>query len=419
VRLLYALLSYVAFVVLAPFMLINKKVRSGWRERLGLIAGPAPVGGQRVWMHGASAGDLLALQPVIDELRLLHPDVVILLSTMTNSGKEMAERRIRGVDRVIFVPFDLPGAVRRTLGWFDPQVLVLEYTELWPNLIFAARGRGVALMLSNGRLSGRNLRTYRFLFRLIGNPLRAFERLLMRSTAEAERALALGALPATVQVMGNTKFDNLAPPSEAVVEALRGDLSIDPDRPLWVCGSTHEGEEQVLIDCFLELRRRHPKLVLLIAPRYTDRAARVIQLAEAVGLSAALRSVSRGAQPDVWVMDRIGELAATYTLADVVFVGGSFITRGGQNILEPAAVARPVLFGPHMDNFADAAELLVGRGGIQVTDGAALCETLDQLLFAPKKSRELGEMARQTVSNHQGAAARCAQHIQAVLAERQ
>jgi 3-deoxy-D-manno-octulosonic-acid transferase len=418
VRLLYALLSYLAFVCLAPALLLNKKVRSGWRERLGLIAGVAPTGPLRVWMHGASAGDLLALQPVIDALRACRPEVVILLSTMTNSGKEMAERRIRGVDRVIFVPFDLPGAVRRTLRWFDPQVLVLEYTELWPNLIFTARQRGVGLILTNGRLSGRNLGTYRFLFGIFGNPLAAFDRLLMRSEAEAERARALGADPAVVEVVGNTKFDNLAPPSVAAVEGLRRDLSIGPERKLWVCGSTHEGEEQLLIECFLELRRRHPGLTLLIAPRYTDRAARVIHLVETANLTAARRSGAPGAQPDVWVMDRIGELLATYSLADVVFVGGSFITRGGQNILEPAAVARPVLFGPYMENFEDAAELLIGRGGIQVDDAPALLETLDQLLFAPQKARDLGAMALATVSNHQGAAARCAAHIDAVLIAR-
>ncbi|MEE2835953.1 MAG: glycosyltransferase N-terminal domain-containing protein [Myxococcota bacterium] len=413
---LIRLISPLVFALIAPALYANQKLRRGWAQRLGRHAdGFDEVARPRIWLHGASAGDLMALQPVIHALRAQRPELGIVVSSMTESGQEMAKARLTGIDRLIYVPWDVPFAVRGALRAVRPDVLVLEYTELWPNLIHEASSSGVRLVLTNGRIGARNLRGYRRLFGVLGNPLKRFDRLLMRSRAEADRATELGASPFALRITGNTKYDNLEAPSEERVEALRSALQRAPERLLWVCGSTHEGEEADLIQVYKELTVRHRQLDLLIAPRYVERAERVAELARSAGLSVAFRSQHQGAPGGVTILDRIGELMPAYALADVVFVGGSFIERGGQNILEPAACGKPVLFGPHMENFVDEVGLLVGRGGIQVGDRSALLETIDQLLYRAGACAEVGALARESVTARAGAGQACARHILALV----
>jgi 3-deoxy-D-manno-octulosonic-acid transferase len=315
---------------------------------------------------------------------------------------------------VTFLPYDLPGACRRAMAALRPDVLVLEYTELWPQLIQTASEAGVKLALTNGRLRPRNVPRYRLLFRLAGNLLEKFDVLMMRADDEAERALLLGAPRERVHVTGNTKFDALAV-SVPVEEdtALRQALALGSER-LWVCGSTHEGEEGGLLQVFSMLQREHGDLRLLIAPRYIERAQRVLGLARLTGLGARLRSQRGGSEP-VIVLDTIGELVRAYQLATVVFVGGSFGRRGGQNILEPAACGKPVLFGPRMENFQDSVQVLVGRGGLQVKDPTALLRLMRDLLARPDEIRKLGELARESVSSVRGASGRDARLIAELL----
>ena len=410
--------AYLLFWLLLPFLLLHPKVRQGVRRRLGLYDGVAlPSGSPRIWLHGASAGDVLGLVPIVRELKALHPQACIIISSITDSGAAMAQQKLvpQGLaDLVTFLPYDLPGACRRTLLALRPDVLVLEYTELWPQLIDAAFNAGVKLALTNGRLRPRNVRRYRILFCFVGNLLTKFDVLMMRADEEAERALVLGAKRARVQVTGNTKFDALAvsvPP--APDESLRTALGLGKER-LWVCGSTHEGEEGALLKVFAALRREHPDLRLLIAPRYIERAGRVLALARALGLEARLRSQT-GWPAQVIVLDTIGELVRVYQLATMVFVGGSFGRRGGQNILEPAACGKPVLFGPRMENFADSVQVLVGRGGLQVKDPVALLQLMRDLLARPDEILKLGELAREAVSSVRGASLRDARLIADLL----
>ena len=329
----------------------------------------------------------------------------------------MAEQKLvaQGLaELATYLPYDLPGACRRALAALRPDVLVLEYTELWPQLIHAAADAGVKVAMTNGRLSPGNVGRYRLLFRLVGNLLERFDLLLMRAEEEAERALLLGADPEVVHVTGNTKFDALAvsvPETEDA--ALRAALKLGSER-LWVCGSTHEGEEGPLLEVFAALRKDAPGLRLLLAPRYIERAGRVVALARSMGLPTRLRSEPGGAEP-VIVLDTIGELVRAYQLASIVFVGGSFGSRGGQNILEPAACGKPVLFGPRMENFKDSVGVLVGRGGLQVRDPAALLRLLRDLLARPGEIEKLGELAREAVSSVRGASARNARLIAGLI----
>jgi len=410
--------EYVVFWIMLPFLLLHPRVRQGVRRRLGLYSGtPLAAAGPRVWLHGASAGDVLGLVPVIRELKALRPDAQVIVSSITDSGASMAQQKLvqQGLAQLVtFLPYDLPGACRRALAALRPQVLVLEYTELWPQLVHAASRAGVKLALTNGRLRPRNVPRYRLLFKLVGNLLARFDVLMMRAEDEAERALALGAPRERVQVTGNTKFDALAVSvPETEDEALKTALGMRGER-LWVCGSTHEGEEAALLRVFKLLRAEHPDLRLLLAPRYIERAGRVLALARSLGLAARLRSQPGGPE-EVIVLDTIGELVRAYQLATLVFVGGSFGRRGGQNILEPAACGKPVFFGPRMENFQDSVQVLVGRGGLQVRDPTALLKLMRDLLARPEEILKLGELAREAVSAVRGASARDARLIAGLL----
>ena len=418
-RAIYVLLSYVVFALALPVLCLHRKTRDGLRQRLGFFRpGDLPSGGApRIWLHGASAGDLLALAPMIDRLRVRFPGARIILSTITNTGYLMARERLAGrIDAVIYAPWDLWGATRRTVRAVQPSLLVLEYTEIWPNLIRAAHRFGARIALTNGRFSPAHLGRYRVLFSAIGNPLADVDLFLMREDEEAERVLSLGAARERVRVTGNTKFDALVPLEEAEEDlVLRKAFNMPSGARVWIAGSTHEGEEELLLDVYRRLLRDFPDLTLVIAPRYIDRADRLLSLSRDAGLKAGLRSRGNPEGCRVVILDSIGELARAYRLATLVFVGGSFTTRGGQNILEPAAQGRPVLFGPHMENFRDSVQVLVGRGGIQVNDADHLHRVVGELLSQPEELRSLGILAQGAVRQVSGASERNVDCLVALL----
>ncbi len=416
---LYVIASYALFLALLPVLLFHPKLRHGKVFRLGLYRRSFRRGrGQpRIWLHGASAGDLLSLQPMMKELKRRLPGCCVVVTTVTNSGLAMARKKLVEADVVLYAPYDLPGPTRRAVKALAPDLLVLEYTEIWPNLIRAARASGARIALTNGRFSPEKLARYRLFFRAIGNPLHAIDLFLMRSDEEAERVLALGAAPDRVWVTGNTKFDALVlDPEPGRAEALRAEMGLDPSAPVFMAGSTHEGEEEILLRVYRGLLARHPRLQLVLAPRYVERAGRIASLVSEAGYRVRLRSGGAAAgTAQVSVLDSIGELATAYRLATLVFVGGSFVRRGGQNVLEPAGQGRPVLFGPHMENFKDSVQVLVGRGGIQVATPEQLVKVAQELLGRPDKIAELGELARLAVSQIRGASARNVDHMMRAL----
>jgi 3-deoxy-D-manno-octulosonic-acid transferase len=405
--------------VTLPVLLTHRKLRHGIPFRLGLYRRgfDRGRGSPRIWLHGASAGDLLSLQPMMRELKRRLPGSCIIVTTITNSGLEMARKKLAEADVVVYAPYDLPGATRRAVAALRPDLLVLEYTEIWPNLIRSARKAGVRIALTNGRFNPAKLSRYRALFRAIGNPLRRIDCFLMRSDEEAERVLSLGAAPDRVWVTGNTKFDALVlEPAEGKEEALRAEMGLDPAAPVFMAGSTHEGEEEIVLATYAKLLERHHGLQLVVAPRYVERSGRIMALAAEAGLSVRLRSGGAAAgHAQVTVLDTIGELSIAYRLATLVFVGGSFVKRGGQNVLEPAAQGKSVLFGPHMENFKDSVQVLQGRGGIQVGGPEQLLKIADELLSRPDQLAELGGLARSSVSAIRGASARNVEHMLSIL----
>lgn len=421
-RLLYVVATYLLFALLFPVLCLHRKTRHGLKQRLGFYApGELPRGeGPLLWLHGASAGDLLALAPMFGPLRQRFPGCRIVLSTMTDSGHAMARERLaKQIDGVVYAPYDLWGATRRAVRALRPDLLVLEYTEVWPNLIRAAKRSGARVVMTNGRFSPSNVGKYRALFGLIGNPLKDMDLLLMRQEEESERARGLGAPPQRVLTSGNTKFDALAAGPAPEDEALRSALGLSPEHPVWIAGSTHEGEEEILLQVYQRLRERWPLLSLVIAPRYVNRAERIMALAKERDLTVGLRSQGNPERAPVVVMDSMGELSRAYRLATVVFVGGSFTKRGGQNILEPAGQGKPVLFGPHMDNFRDSVAVLEGNGGLQVMDADALHAALEGLLAKPEHLRALGAKAEATVRRISGASERNAEAMAALPRRRE
>lgn len=484
-HLFYVIGTYLVFLLLVPVLLLHPKLRDGWARRLGVYPLPFPKdrpsdegdtlseagcsagrlgeasieespsrcfeghterGGEggsrgatraapRIWFHGASAGDLSALSPMIAEVRQRLPDATLIVSCLTNSGAVMARKRLDFVDAITYQPWDLHGATRRAVEAIRPDLLVIEYTEIWPNLIRAARRFGARIVLTNGRFSERNVPRYKALFAIAGRPLSNLDLLLMRTDEEAERALALGAPSEKVRVTGNTKFDALLVGNGHDPEELRCSLGIGARAPVLVAGSTHEGEEQILLGVYDRLLKDLPDLRLILAPRYLERVGRVLVAVEKAGFSAIQRSEAPAdsdaaedggasgdreeGRPKVGVLDTVGELVTCYRLASLVFVGGSFTNRGGQNILEPASQGKPVIFGPNMDNFRDSVKVLVGRGGIQVGDGEGLYKIASELLARPEKLTSLGELASSTVHAVRGASKRNVEAMLALLEDRE
>jgi 3-deoxy-D-manno-octulosonic-acid transferase len=409
-RALYVLLSYVAFFFAAPFLFLSRKTRMGWKERLGFYPKELSLEKMKgcIWFHGASAGDLLSLLPMVKLMRKQCPDRKIVLSTMTNSGRLMAHSRLeKHVDAIVFSPWDIECAARRAVRCISPGLLVLEYTEIWPNLIWEAKAHGAKVALTNGRFSEERLSGYQLLLALSGISLSVFDALMMREKEGFKRARFLGARSEATVVTGSTKFDVLADPEPTEeLDALRCALGFPAGARIWVAGSTHEGEEELLLDVFGRLRSKFQTLRLVLAPRYIDRVERVCDLAAQRQLRVKRRSQAASGEADVVVLDTIGELSKAYQLAEVVFVGGSFVSRGGQNILEPAAQGRAVLFGPNMKNFEDCVAVLVGRGGVQVNSKENLESVLSKLLSQSDELRRLGKMAKTAVEQVSGASER-------------
>jgi 3-deoxy-D-manno-octulosonic-acid transferase len=288
-------------------------------------------------------------------------------------------------------------------------------TELWPNLLRALATAGVPAVVANGRISDRSFRRYRLVRGLFRRVLDHVSLFAMQSEEDARRIIALGARPERVLVTGNLKME--APRADPGVESLWRRLLHLGEERVWIAGSTHRGEETAILDAFLELRRDGEPLCLILAPRHPERADEVEALARERGLTAVRRSrLTAGAPRDLILLDTVGELAALYAIADVIFVGGSLVPAGGHNVIEPALHAKPVVFGPHMQNFREAAALLLrAQAARQVPDATRLVPVLQQLLGDGDARRRLGEAAWHAVSAHQGACERTLEALERLL----
>jgi 3-deoxy-D-manno-octulosonic-acid transferase len=427
VHILYTLAVLVLAVLLSPWFLyqalVYRKYIGNFSERMGRL----PVsfnldGDESIWIHAVSVGEALTARALIADLRERYPALRIFLSTTTLTGQQIARTRIQDVDAVFFFPFDLPFIVNRTLGLVRPRLFVMMETEIWPNLLRACRRRGIKTMLVNGRISSRSYPRYKLVRPFFRAVLQDVDRFCMQSDESARRIMDIGADPSRVIVTGSLKFDSLDVPGAAAGRGAGRVLRyfrIAPARPVFIAASTLKGEEMPVLAAFAAVRRAHPNTLLILAPRKPERFAEAEALARGEGLRVMRRTeLAVDAEPraDVVILDSIGELAHLFQVATVVFVGGSLVDQGGHNILEPAVHGKPIVFGPHMENFAEIAEaFLAHQAAVQVPDAATLTTTIGRLVGDSVERARLGAAARALVEANRGAKERTLTAIAALL----
>ena len=373
----------------------------GLGERFGFYGEEvrAVVKGSRpIWIHAASVGEIFAAAALIQQIKDRFPAHRIVISAFTCTGYELA-RRTFDREAVIFFPLDHPWIVKRALLAFNPSLVVFLETEIWPNMLRSAHRRGAPTLLLSGRLSARSFRNYSRLSWFFRDVLQNFTFMGMQSADDSNRARQLGANPLRIAVTGNVKLAGLAPEPGAEV-AERPDTKKNANcRRSLVAGSSHRGEEKILLEVYRRLKQRFPDFQMVLAPRHPQRFAEVERLLETSGLAFEKKSQSNGQSSyprDLFLLDTLGELAKFYAAGDIAFVGGSLVDVGGHNLLEPARVRRPILFGPYMANFAALAREMKERGGaIEVSDGEDLIRVITELLNDATKRAAMGEAAYQ------------------------
>ncbi|MBI5419409.1 MAG: 3-deoxy-D-manno-octulosonic acid transferase [Deltaproteobacteria bacterium] len=404
----------VAGPVWIPWTLLSRRRRRNFLDRLGigLTRVPSPSGKGRIWIHAVSVGETLSAAPLVRRLRSRLPDAEILLSTVTLTGQETAEKVLGAeTDARFYFPFDLPGIVRNFLARVRPDLVVVLETEIWPNFLAECAANGIPAVIVNGRISERSFRGYGRLRVLFSRVLRCLAAITTQTAEDARRFRCLGADPAKVTVTGNMKFD-VAPPPEDMSPLHALLLREKRNGASWfVAGSTHEGEEAAVLRAFRKGREVNGSIKLLLAPRHPERFAPVEDLCVREGFEVTRKTRlfdEPGAEvPSVVLLDTVGELLSAYAAADIAFVGGSLAAKGGHNILEPALYGVPTLIGPHMENFQEIAEIFGDAGAVgRVRDGAELSERVAQWAADPAREEEMGRRARELLAAFRGATER-------------
>ncbi|MDF1577023.1 MAG: glycosyltransferase N-terminal domain-containing protein [Desulfurivibrionaceae bacterium] len=412
---IYRLLTRLLFALTFPGFLIYSGItgrhRAGLRQRLGFYNDIViPVGGAPViWIHGASIGEILAAGILTAKIKKKFPAALLILSTVTAQGLEIARKQCGTMAKCILAPLDLPGAAARAVAAIRPDLYICLETELWPNLLSRLRANNTRLFLLNGRLSERSYRRYRLVKKFSREILNGFEIIATITDADADRFAGLGADRKKIKVTGNIKYDPPEPVSAAATrEEWRRQLNLGDDRPVLVAGSTHTGEEEMLLEVFHGLQDALAGLVLIIAPRHLRRIDEIREALDGAGTGYELLStaIRKGRRAEIIIVDTVGELAELYAAADFIFCGGSLVPRGGHNIIEAAIWGTPVFYGPCMDDFSDAGQLLEGHGGIMVKNRRELAERIKELFQKPEIYAETAKAARLTARSQQGAAAR-------------
>ena len=426
----YLILTTLLFPVFVPLFWVYSRLtgrfRQSFSQMLGLRSNCMPVipcGRPRIWIHAVSVGEVGVALAIIEALRKILPQAAFILSVTTEHGYAYATDRIKANHlkykiTPIFAPLDFPGCVRRTLSVIQPDILACLETEIWPNLLIEAHQRGVRTALVNGRISVRSIHDYLKIRPLIRTVLKRIDRFSMIGEEDRQRILLLGAPPERITVCGNAKYDLLlCQADKSVINQMRQLYNIHKNQPVFVTGSIRGPEETAILEAFREIVRVVPETILIIAPRHRERTSYIARKVTEQGFEYQLRTeLDTPAQvrhASVVIIDTIGELLATYSIASAVFCGGSLVPLGGQNILEPAVWGKPVLYGPSMEDFSDAKALLELTGGsIQVKDSRELAQKVSFLLTHPDEAAAIGQKALEAVLLNKGAAV---QHARAII----
>jgi len=430
--LLYSLVLALGMLASLPFWLYqilrHGKYRRGLSERMGKV--PARVLAAEseshdaasqpkriIWIHAVSLGEVLAVSRLVEEMRRAFPQHRVVVSTTTDTGQELARKRF-GAGNVFYFPMDFAFAIRPYLQALRPELVVLAETEFWPNFLRLASASGARIAVVNGRISDRSWPRYRRFQWALRRMLAHVNLFLVQTDEDSKRLQSIGAHAERVQATGNLKFDVVQPSPPPIVESLRHALASESAGPVLVCGSTVDDEEPPLLKAFENLRVAHPRAVMILAPRHPERFDDVAILLQQLGMPARRRSRWAG-EPlagGVLLLDSIGELAALYALADVAFVGGSLVPRGGHNIIEPAQHGVAIVTGNHTENFRDIVALFQSRDAVRIVHLAELPLTLMHLLADDAERGALGRRALETMRSQMGATARTLEGLRSLLA---
>ena len=416
---LYNIILVLLTVLLSPIILFKlitvPKYRGGISQKLGRVRKKVKrvIHGTRpIWVHAVSVGEVMAAHPLIRELKKKYPGRKLILSTVTVTGNYTARQRVPEADAVFFFPFDYPWIVRRVIRKINPVIVLVAETELWPNFFRELTRAGIPSAVINGRISGSSYKNYlkfKSFFKQVFGQVTLF---CMQSGEDAARIKDIGALADRVMVTGNLKFDQKIPAIRATPVSLRAGSKVI------TAGSTHRGEEAALLEVFRRLREKFPELVLIIAPRHPERFDEVAGLVNRAGYDCQRRTRMTSAIKDVLLLDTIGELRSFYGICDIAFVGGSLVKVGGHNLLEPAAMKKPVIFSRYMFNFKEISEALISAGGgILVKDKQELYVQADKLLSDKNYSQQIGNRAFAVIEANLGAAKRTIDAVSGLIGE--
>jgi 3-deoxy-D-manno-octulosonic-acid transferase len=423
VRFLYTLAVYLAAPLVCLVMLWRGlRDSTYWHhfgERFGFGERLEPAG---IWVHAVSVGEVQASAALVSTLRERYPGVQVVVTTLTPTGAVRARALFKDLAHVRYIPFDLPGSVRRFFNRVQPRLAVIFETELWPNLYHECGRRRIPLVLASARISPRSVSRYRRLGSLFRDALSRGVVVAAQGEGDADRFRSLGADPDNTHVTGNIKFD-FSVPHDMPERGQRLREFYAAARPMWVAGSTHEGEEEMVLEAHQAIRGVHPRAMLVLVPRHPTRFDEVAYAMQRTGVRFVRRSQRAGekagaaaASADVLLVDTLGELLDFYAASDVAFVGGSLVPIGGHNLLEPAALGLPILTGPYNSNSEDVAKLLIARGAAEVVhDAGELAARVAGLLSNPQERGRIGELGRDSVDGNRGALGKLLGLIQPLL----
>lgn len=417
----YDLIFFIAAIIYIPIYLFKKKFHRGFILRLGFLPRDLTLN-RPIWIHAVSVGEAMAVRGLVEELRNIYPDKRFVISTVTPTGNKIAKSMASENDFVTYLPLDFSFIVKAVIDKINPGLFIIAETEIWPNLISYLYNKNIPIFVVNGRISDRSFGGYlaiKFLVRPILNKITFF---CVQTQRDAERLIRLGVSGDKIRVTGNMKFDikdyadfkkTRLPEQARDYTDYRLKLGLSSKEKLFIAASTHPGEEEIILGTYKELLNEFPFLRFLIAPRHPERALEIIKLIkkfdfESMRISVFNRQTAKPRNPQtIFILDAVGQLMSFYAISDIVFVGGSLTKIGGHNILEPASLGKPIIFGPYMFNFKDIADLFLNNNAcLSVPNKAELKQSIKELLNSPYKMEELGKKAKDLIVGNQGATRR-------------
>lgn len=428
---IYDLLFLLFTIIYLPIYLFKGKFHKGFLTRLG-VGLPQDLAIRRpIWIHAVSLGEAIAVRGFIEKIGEFYPEKRLVISTVTPTGNKIARDIAKGLDLVTYLPLDFSFVVKKVIKKINPCLFIIAETEIWPNLICCLHEKNIPVAVINARISDKSFKGYTAVKLFVKQILGKVDLFCAQTEQDAKRLIFLGAFKDKVKVSGNLKFDKTKyTVSQEDFMELKQKLGLRQLDKLLVAGSTHEGEEEIILSSYKELLRDFPDLKLLIAPRHPERAneiekvavknnfspMRVSQLAGSPVSQLNRQTGKLGNRQTIFILDTVGQLMHFYAVGDIIFVGGSLIKKGGHNILEPASLGKPVIFGPYMFNFRDIADLFINaKACIFIHDKEELSAAVKDLLTNPHKMEELGKNGRNIIAQNQGATARTFEHIKRFL----